>query len=249
MDCSPAGSSVHGILQARIPEWISIPFSRGSSWPRDGTQVSCIAGRLFTIWVTREAHTGVQWPLIQYDWCRCEKRRGTEKKNTHRRNHVKTEEDQSDASTSQGAPRMTSKHRKLRERHGAEPSQALSERTRSDDTFIWDLESPELRQYVSMFQKNIYFCFIDYAKSFDCVGHNKLWEILQEKGIPYTSLTSWKICMQVKKHFPAGSDGKASAYNAGDLSSIPGSGISPGEGNDNPLQYSCLENPMDRERW
>ena len=41
------------------------------------------------------------------------------------------------------------------------------------------------------------------------------------------------------------SDGKASAYNAGDLGSIPGSGRSPGEGNGNPLQYSCLENPMD----
>ena len=47
--------------------------------------------------------------------------------------------------------------------------------------------------------------------------------------------------------FPGGSDGKASAYNAGDLGSTPGSGRSPGEGNGNSLQYSCLENPMDRE--
>ena len=46
--------------------------------------------------------------------------------------------------------------------------------------------------------------------------------------------------------FPGGSDGKASAYNAGDLSSIPGSGRSPGDGNGSPLQYSCLENPTDR---
>ena len=46
-----------------------------------------------------------------------------------------------------------------------------------------------------------------------------------------------------------GSDGKASAYNAGDLGSIPGLGRSPGEGNGNPLQYSCLENPMDRGAW
>ena len=45
--------------------------------------------------------------------------------------------------------------------------------------------------------------------------------------------------------FPGGSDGKASVYNVGDLGSIPGSGRSPGEGNDNPLQYYCLENPMD----
>ena len=48
------------------------------------------------------------------------------------------------------------------------------------------------------------------------------------------------------KDFPGGSDGKASAYNAGDPGSIPGSGRSSGEGNGSPLQYSCLENPMDR---
>ena len=45
--------------------------------------------------------------------------------------------------------------------------------------------------------------------------------------------------------FPGGSDGKASACNAGDPGSIPGLGRSPGEGNGNPLQYSCLKNPMD----
>ena len=49
--------------------------------------------------------------------------------------------------------------------------------------------------------------------------------------------------------FPGGSDGKASAYSAGDLGLMPGSGRSSGEGNDNPLQYSCLENPMDRGAW
>ena len=48
---------------------------------------------------------------------------------------------------------------------------------------------------------------------------------------------------------PDGSDVKASAYNAGDPDSIPGLGRSPGEGNGNPLQYSCLENPMDRGAW
>ena len=47
--------------------------------------------------------------------------------------------------------------------------------------------------------------------------------------------------------FPGGSDGKASVYNAGDVGSIPGSGRFPGEGSGNPLQYSCLENPMDEE--
>ena len=49
------------------------------------------------------------------------------------------------------------------------------------------------------FQKNIYFCFIDYAKAFDCVGLNKLWKILQEMGKHTTWPASWEICMQVKK--------------------------------------------------
>ena len=49
--------------------------------------------------------------------------------------------------------------------------------------------------------------------------------------------------------FPGGSDAKASVYNAGDLGSSPGLGRSPGEGNGNPLQYYCLENPMDRGAW
>ena len=49
--------------------------------------------------------------------------------------------------------------------------------------------------------------------------------------------------------FPGGSEGKASACSAGDLGSIPGSGRSPGEGNGNPLQYSCLGNPMDGGAW
>ena len=55
LDCTPPGSSLHGILQARILEWVAIPFSRGSSWPRDPTQVSHISGRFFTIWAIREA--------------------------------------------------------------------------------------------------------------------------------------------------------------------------------------------------
>ena len=55
MDCSLPGSSVHGISQARILQWVAIFFSRGSSQPRDQTWVSWIAGRFFTIWATREA--------------------------------------------------------------------------------------------------------------------------------------------------------------------------------------------------
>ena len=49
------------------------------------------------------------------------------------------------------------------------------------------------------FQKKIYFCFLDYAKAFDCVDHNKLWKILKELGIPDHQTLSWETCMQVRK--------------------------------------------------
>ena len=62
-----------------------------------------------------------------------------------------------------------------------------------------------------------------------------------QKEARYVGSTLWD--------FPGGSDGKASAYNAGEQGSIPGLGRSPGEGNGNALQYSCLENPMDGEAW
>ena len=55
MDYSPPGSSIHGILQARILEWVAILFSRGSSWIMVQTYISCIAGRFFAIWVISEA--------------------------------------------------------------------------------------------------------------------------------------------------------------------------------------------------
>ena len=64
-DCSPPGSSVHGILQARILEWVAIPFSRESSLPRDGTWVSCIAGRFFIVWTTRDAGRALQTEMLQ----------------------------------------------------------------------------------------------------------------------------------------------------------------------------------------
>ena len=57
------------------------------------------------------------------------------------------------------------------------------------------------------------------------------------------------VCFLLTVCFPGGSDGKASVYNAGDPGSMPGLGRSPGEGNGHPLQYYCLENPMDRGAW
>ena len=76
--CSLPGFSVHGISQARILEWIAIPFSRGSCQPRDQTQVSCIPRNFFTIWVTRSHITFEQlslhslfqlsWPAFHFSW-------------------------------------------------------------------------------------------------------------------------------------------------------------------------------------
>ena len=60
-------------------------------------------------------------------------------------------------------------------------------------------QHPVANQKRKRVPENIYFCFIDYAKAFDCVDHNKLWKILQEMGIPDHLTCSWEICMQVKK--------------------------------------------------
>ena len=67
------------------------------------------------------------------------------------------------------------------------------------------------------------------------------WQLTQSSA-SLPSLEGWEIAS-------GGSEGKVSAYSAGDRSSVPGSGRSPGEGNGTPLQYSCLENPVDREAW
>ena len=63
-DCNLLGFSIHGILQARILEWIVISFSRGSSWPRDQTWVSRIGGRHFNLWATREADVILELPCF-----------------------------------------------------------------------------------------------------------------------------------------------------------------------------------------
>ena len=64
MDCSPPGSSVLGISWARIWEWLAIFFSRGSFWPRNWTQISCVIGRFFTDWATRESLISVEGGLF-----------------------------------------------------------------------------------------------------------------------------------------------------------------------------------------
>ena len=79
------------------------------------------------------------------------------------------------------------------------------------------------------------------------------WELKPKDKLRYKAKSrfSWNFNSQVyaPKDFPGGSDGEVSAYNARDPGSIPGLGRSPGEGKGNPLQYSCLENPMDGGTW
>ena len=69
MDCSPTVSSVHGVLQARILEWLVIFFSRESSWPMSWTRVSCIAVRFFTFCTTRKTHFCLTHNLIFQEIC------------------------------------------------------------------------------------------------------------------------------------------------------------------------------------
>ena len=66
--CNPIDSTVHGILQARILEWVAIPRYKGSSQPRDGSQLSRIAGGFFTSGTTREAHLAT---ILKYSWNTC----------------------------------------------------------------------------------------------------------------------------------------------------------------------------------
>ena len=121
MDCSLPGSSLHGILQARVLEWVSVSFSNYHTI----TLISHASKVMLKI---------LQARLQQY--------------------------------VNRKLPDVQVGFRKGR-------------RTRDQIANIhWIMEKAR------EFQKNIYFCFIDYAKAFDCVDHNKLWKILQEMGIP-----------------------------------------------------------------
>ena len=92
------------------------------------------------------------------------------------------------------------------------------------------------------FQKNIYFCFIDYTKAFDCVDHNKLWKILKEMGIP-DHLT----CLLRNLYAGQEATVRTQTWNNRLVPNWERVGQGCGQGNSNPLQYSCLENPLTKK--
>ena len=140
VDCSPPDSSVHGILQARILEWVAISFSRGSSLPRDLIHVSRIAGRHFNLWATRECPNYRTIALISHA----------------SKVMLKILQARLQQYVNRELPDVQAGFRKGRG-------------TRDQIANIrWIIEKGR------EFHKNIYFCFIDYAKAFDCVDHNKL---------------------------------------------------------------------------
>ena len=109
------------------------------------------------------------------------------------------------------------------------------------------------------FQKNIYFCFIDYTKAFDCVDHNNLWKILQEMGIPDHLTCLLRNLYAGQEVTVRTRHGTKDWFQIG-KGVCQGCILSPclfnlyaeyiiGEGNGIPFQYSCLENPMDRGAW
>ena len=173
VDYSLPVSSIHGILWARILEWVAMPSSRGSSRPRDQTQVSLIAGGFCTVWATKQSkNTGVG-------------------------------------------------------------SLSLLE------GIFWTQESNQglLHCRWTLYQLNYQ------GSPLQCT-HISKHHVVAFKHTRFLYVKD--IC---KCCFPGGSVGKSSACSAGDPGSVPGSGRSPGEENGNPLQYSCLENSMDRGGW
>ena len=163
MDSDPAGSSVHGILQARILEWVAMPSSRGSSWLKDQTHVSYISciGRWVFLPLAREPQSHLN-QICKGGW-----------------------------ETDFSFPKT---------------EKLYSEKTCQNNDFETSLTSVH-------------------------TGNTCFFATTHTHGLP-----QWL-------------SGKETTCNAGDPGLIPGWVRSPGEGNGNPLQYSCLQNPVDGEVW
>ena len=167
MDCSLTGFSIHGIFQAKVLEWVAISFSRGSSQPRDQTQVFHIAGRLFTLWATKEA----KQTNMPFQKGNCLSYSQAISLLAYAFFSVKF----SPLTRVDGMLLTISNFQQYVNWEFPDVKAGLRKVNRTRDQISnihWIIEKAR------EFQKNIYLGFIDYAKGFDCVDHNKLWKIL-----------------------------------------------------------------------
>ena len=227
MDCSSPGSSVHGILQARKLERVAIPSFRGSSQPRDRHQVSWTAGGFFPIWATSEACCWLYKPGILIN-CALEW----------------------DLPSFPGGAR------------GKKPAcQCRICKRREFDPWVGKIPWRRAWQPTLVFlpEESHGQRSLDGYSPWGCkelIMPTCSWTILKMVKVVhcyvyFITIKKKKNCREKANElgFPGGSEVKASAWNEEEPGSIPGSGRSPGEGNGNPLQYSCLENPMEGEAW
>ena len=176
MDYKLPGSSVHRVLWARVLVWVATPFSRGSFGPRDRTRVSCIAGLshllkddavkvLHSIWkfgkfgkLSSGHRTGKGWFSLQ-------SQRRAMPKNVQTTVQLCSFHILARLCSKTCKPGFSSMWTKNFFRKGRETRDQIA-------NIHWIMEKAR------EFQKNIYFCFTDQTKAFDCVDHNKLWNIL-----------------------------------------------------------------------
>ena len=232
MDCSLPGSSVHGTSQARIPEWVAISFSRGSSWARDWTWISCgfCKAELFTAEPPGSLLTGTSESIYthflvfvvvhSYVWLSAT---------------PWTTECQASLSftvlgvCSNSSPLSWWCHPTI--------SFSVTPFSSCPQSFPASGSFPISQHFTSGGQN------IGASASASVLPMN----IQGWSPLGLTALTSL-LSKGLSRVFPGSSDGKESAYNAEHLDLIPGLGRSPEEGNGYPLQYSCLEKKI-REGW
>ena len=174
MDCSLPGSSIHGIFQARILEWVAIAFSGNSSWLISNPKRWCCESVAVNIPANME-NSAVATRLEKVSFHPNLKERQCQRmfKLPHNCTHLTHYQSNAQNSPSQASavrePELPDVQAGFRKGRGTRDQIA---------NICWTIRKAK------EFQKNIYFCFIDYAKAFDCVDHSKLWKILKEMGIP-----------------------------------------------------------------
>ena len=261
MDCSVPRSSIHGISQARTLEWVAISFSRGPLWPRDRALISCIGRQMLYPWATREAQIWRELRLREVIKVSASPKRTNDLLRRERGTRIFAHRDEALWRHSEEAttckPRGEGRQKPARQAPWSRASALTVTRCCLSHPTCGILSSnshgradaPKLGPPSSVSAHNPP---IQWASNFLAARTS----FLEDNFSMDTGMEGWFRDDSSALHvlctllgFPGGSDGKQSACNAEDLGSIPGSGRYPGEGNGNPLQYSCLGNPMDGGAW